>query len=568
MRTLVVLLILFPAIVFVPGFLVLRRRSLSDELRLTLSIVVSLLLVGAATFALFLLGAGHIAFVGASVAVVAATVVARRTLAAFLRTPIVSAWLRHYAILLGWLLILCLITRNFSGDGWAGDWEEHYQRAGVFCGQVPADAPLTGGWSLPARPPFQNLVTAFFLQDVGYGFAAYQLTTLLLSSLVFFGAASLWSALAGGLSPGLRAGLLPLTALLCLNPSVIQNATYPWTRSLTNFLVLQGLALFWLAVRDSAPALRRWAYLLLGLAALTHYSAAPYVIALFLVEAALVVTHRASLRAALGNAALLALPLAPWLLFAVHHFGMAGTFLSNSSFRDTAALDGRANAAKLLGNVVSTLIPYPLRGVPALDDQADVYDYVRDYAFLLYQVSLPFMIGSVGAIVVSWRLLRHAAMLVRGGRFRRVLAIAAFVLAAFLIGIASVGEPDRYGVGHVCLQPLAMAALVYLAVQWPSLFPLERAALRVGLGVDAAFGIALHFWMRHLRLEDVTGAAARAVSANFLSNLQRKADVQFTFVGDLPWSGAVIALLAVVTIALAWRVAAAPVDPGSIDAKG
>jgi hypothetical protein len=42
----------------------------------------------------------------------------------------------------------------------------------------------------------------------------------------------------------------------------------------------------------------------------------------------------------------------------------------------------------------------------------------------------------------------------------------------------------------------------------------------------------------------------RALASNLLSNLQRKADVKFVFVGDLPGSGAAMALLVVVMVFL------------------
>jgi hypothetical protein len=549
------LLLLFPVIVFVPGFLVVRRWGLPDELRLSLSIAVSLLLVSTTAFLLYLLGAGRIAYVGVSAIVIAATVISRRSLDAFRRAPAVRLWGLHYAVFLACLLILCLVSRNFSGDGWAGDWEEHYQRALLFCGRVPLDAPLTGGWSVTARPPFQNLVAAFFLQNLGAGFTLYQLAATLLSSLVFFGAASLWYAVTRGLDATMRGGLLPLTALLCLNPSVVQNATYPWTRSLANFFVLQGLALFWLAVRDRAPGLRRWSYLLLGLAALTHYSAAPYVIALLLVEIGLLATRRLSFRAAAADVSLFVIPLLPWLVFAVYHFGLAGALLSNSTVMDTASLGWAGNGGKVLGNVVSTLVPYPLRGVPPLYDQADRLDYVRDAAFLIYQVNLPFMVGSVGSLVLLWLWAKNSMLALRARRLGLSIAVSAFVLTVGLLGIASVGEPDQFGVAHVCLQPLAIAGLVYLAAHWSQLSLVPRVALGVGALVDGVFGIALHFWMRHLDLDDIVGlhAVLRAVSPNFVSNLQRQVDLQYVLVGDLPWHNAGIALLLLVLIVLVRR---------------
>jgi hypothetical protein len=539
------LLLLFPVLVFVPGFLVSRRWRLPEELRLGVAIATSLLLLAAAAFLLYLGGAGRIAYAGVSAAVVAGAVGARHSLGAFVRRAPVRTLLLQYAVFLAWLLVLSCVSRNFSGDGWAGDWEEHYQRALLFGGERPLDAPLVGGWSVAARPPLQNLVAAFLLQSVDSGFTAYQLGAVLLSSLVFFGAAALGYALQAPVVPTAPGHRLPLVALLCLNPCVVQNATYTWTRSLTNFLVLQGLALLWMAVRDDEPSWRRWACLHLGLAAAAHYSAGPYAAALVAFVFLWLVTRRLSLGAAAADMSLLAAPLVPWLAFCAYHFGVATTFLSNSTAMDTSARGLGENLGKMLGNVVSTWIPHVARGVPSLHDQADRLDYVRDSAFLVYQSTLPFMVGSIGGLLALGLAARAVARARRARSLAVTLAVGAFAGTVFLLGIASVGEPERFGAGHICLQPLALAGVVFVAAQWSRLSALLKISLGLGMLADAALGIGLHFWMRHLVLADLepAGGAARAVSPNFLDQLHRQVDMQYVLLGDLPGIGLGIALL-------------------------
>jgi hypothetical protein len=546
---LVGVLLLFPLIALVPGALVVPRFRLPAELRLGTSVALSLLLVGAAAFLLYLSGAGPVAYAGLAAAIVGLGAASGRSIGAFLRDPTTRRLLRHYAIFLAWLLLLGCLARNFSGDGWSGDWEEHYQRALRFCGRVPLDAPLVGGWAVTARPPLQNLITAFFLQTLDDGFATYQLATLLQSSLVFFGAAALASVAAGD-RPAKSHGLTPLTVLLCLNPSVVQNATYSWTRSMTNFLVLLGLALYARAVRDGVPSWRRGAWLLLGAAAVTHYSAGPYVVALLLFEGVLVARRRVSVRAAAADGALLAAPLLPWLGFAAHRYGIARTFLSNSTAMDTSVRGLHENVAKMLGNVVSTWIPHPLLGVPPLYGQADRLDFARDTAFLIYQQTLPFMVGSVAGLAVLGLAAAHAARAHRAGRSEGPVAVGVVVLAAFLLGIATVGEPECYGAGHICLQPLAIAGIAYLASEWPRLSRRLRAALALGTLVDATFGIGLHFWMRHLRFDQ---AAARAVSPNFLDTFRRQVARHYVLLGDRPILAVAAALLLLLVVAWASR---------------
>ncbi len=92
------LLILFPVSVFVPGFVVVRRFSLADELRLSVSVAVSLAFLYGASFLLYVLDGGAVACAAIAIAIPAAGALCRRDLIAFLRSPAVSAILLHYAI--------------------------------------------------------------------------------------------------------------------------------------------------------------------------------------------------------------------------------------------------------------------------------------------------------------------------------------------------------------------------------------------------------------------------------------------------------------------------------------
>ena len=74
-----------------------------------------------------------------------------------------------------------------------------------------------------------------------------------------------------------RRGLLPLVVLVAINPMVMVNATYSWTKSLTVFYVILAVTLYLAGrrKRDSARTVAAFVALAAGL--LVHYSAGPYV---------------------------------------------------------------------------------------------------------------------------------------------------------------------------------------------------------------------------------------------------------------------------------------------------
>lgn len=557
MLKLVALLVIFPVSVFVPGFVALRRFRLSDELRLSVSVAVSLAFLYAAGFVLYLADAGAGASVGIVIALLAAAVLYRRDLLAFLRAPAARAILLHHAIFTMWLLLLSFVIRAFSGALWAGDWQEHYERAVFFLGGRPLETRFIGVWSLTARPPLDNLVAAFFLRIAGRDFFAYQLTAVLLASLEFLGAASLSFTLTHRGGARRYTGLLALTTLLCLNPSVVQNATYPWTRALTNFFVLQAAALFVLALRESLPSLRRWSFLHLGLALATHYSTVPYLIALALVELRLLFTRRLAVREAALAALLVAAPVALWLAFAIDRFGIAGTFLTNSTVAWNATLGPVGITLRALRNLGATLVPHFLREVPPEYAQEYVLGFARDYAFLVYQVSLPALMGSLGGLAVAGSLAMEAIRRLRRGRVETPVLVAVFLATVVVLGTASVADDDAFGVAHVCLQPLGVAGLAYLAARWSGAPPWLRALLGAGLLVDAAVGIGLHFWIQHLNLDDLIALNPDhpVISESLLDNVVAKVGPGFVFLGDLQAWLAATGVAAAALLALAARAA-------------
>jgi hypothetical protein len=569
---LALLLIAFPVGVFVPGFVALRGFRLPDEARLPLSIAVSVAFLYLASFALYLVDAGPAAAVAIGAAIAALALVHRGELVAFLRAPAVRALLLHYAIFAIWLVLLSLLVRGFSGAGWMGDWQEHYERALLFLGRLPLETRFLGLWALPARPPLDNLVAAFFMRLAGDGFAAYQLASVLLGSLEYLGAASLWLALTRGRRAGAFAGLLVLTALLALNPSVVHNATYTWTRALTNFFLLQAAALYLVGLREGAPAARRWSFLLLGLALATHYSTAPYLVALAAVEVRLLWTRRLAPREAALGALLVAAPVAPWLAFALHRFGLAGTFLTNSTVEWNAALEPAGVALRALGNLWRTLVPHVFREVPPLWAQEYAPALARDYAFLVYQVSLPALMGSLGGLAVAWLLATGARRRLRAGVPEVPALVLAFLAMAVVLGTATVADDDAYGVAHVCLQPLGIAGLAYLASRWTSAPAWLRAGTGVGLAADAALGIGLHFWVQHLTLEDLVALNPDhpVVSGAIVATLQAKEGMGLAFLADLPGRPFALGIAAAAALALLARAgvrAAAEARPAAAEVR-
>lgn len=484
-----------------------------------------------------------------------------------------------YGVWTGWGLgFLALVRCYFGiGAGATGDWVEHFQRTCFFLGRWPLDYRFIWLYPLPARPPLANLVTGSFLVLSGETFAFFQVFSALESMLVLLPGWLLCRRLGGG-RPAAYAFLL----LCMLNPLLMHNATYPWTKLVTAYFVLAGLHLF-LQGRERGSATSFSAgFLFLSAGLLAHYSAAPYLLVLTLLflfsrrnRGLAGLTLRTVGRVVLPSALLLS----TWFGWSWTHYGPGATVMSNTAATGPDVSSWRGFAAEKLGNLGSSLLPRPLREpayvppgppVPA----AAMFDQ-RFYLF--YQLALPFVFGFAGAVILLWQLGRKYFTSAGTGppAGRRFWAL--FLAGTILLGLLVPGGRDHNGAAHVSLQPLIVLGLAFLAAEIPNLTRWLRGVLWTGLALDFILGVVLHFSVEHMGLslvppESPALRAAALSPANlpslwtegFLSNLLAKYYFGLTFVGDAGLSPGLVAAFLACLLALAvwWQIRAVTSAPG------
>jgi hypothetical protein len=382
---------------------------------------------------------------------------------------------------------------NYSGGGWAGDWYEHWERTRFFLEHWPLDTKFIAQYHLTARPPLANIVTAVFLAMTTADFAHYQLVGTLAASAAFLPAALLAHRWGG------NRAIPVLVVLLLVNPLFMQNATFAWTKLPAAFFVLAGVAFFLRAREDESDvsaALLCATNLAAGL--LSHYSAGPYVVALALpwLAGGRRGYDRGWWKRTLLMVAAGAAILSTWFGWSLAVYGVRGTFLTNSSVTSPDAIQGN-QWSKIALNINDTLIPHFLRTLnPSLIAQRSPWGYLRDWWFQNYQVNLWFAFGSIAAAAIVYQAVRLA----RERRPGWVLWLNFVVLVAGL-GIAVHGQRDHWGLAHICLQPLVIIGLAFLAARWTALGRGWHIALVAGATADFILGILLHFGIQSYALD-------------------------------------------------------------------
>jgi len=449
-------------------------------------------------------------------AAAAALVWDRRAVTALARDPEAGSLMAGQALVTAWGLCLLPFIRSFSGGAWIGDWFEHWERTLALLHHWPHQHQFLDIYSMPARPPLANVVSMILLGLTQEDFAHQQIITTAFSSLAYLPAALLARRFAGSEISSHGPADTPdrasriLTVLFLLNPLFVQNATFPWTKLAAAFFVLAGLYFFLRSLdaggfRTPAPAVCG-ACLAAGI--LAHYSAGPYVVTLGAAWLILGWSRRgnpAYWRATVIAGATGACVLASWFAWSLAVYGSSATFLSNTSVTSLGSWQG-SHLERIVLNVRDTLVPHVLRPVDRwLIRQTSPWGYLRDVCFQCYQLNLPLAIGSLAWIVVAREAIRAAASAPTRQWIFWTGCLTCFVVG----GIAVYGDRDVWGLAHLCLQPVVLLALAFLAARWQHLGPIWRGVIAVGATVDLCLGIALHFAIQDLALDERLKPAPR-----------------------------------------------------------
>jgi 4-amino-4-deoxy-L-arabinose transferase-like glycosyltransferase len=505
---------------FVPGFMVVRRLPWNPLEKLCGSIALSLTVLYLVCFGSYCFAPGSLtavcrAFAAASVLL---GLLAWKDINRLARSHGARQALQGYGFLLAWTLAILSMIRNYSGALWAGDWAEHFQRTLFFLHRFPTRVPIVGDYKLPARPPMMNVLGAFFLAQTADRYEIFQLVFAFLNLLLFLACCLMMRALVKKRS----ARILPLVALFAMNPMLMENAAYTWTKELTAFFVALALWLYLAGLRKDDGVRMAAAFVALAAGLLVHYSAGPYIAFLALHYVIRVFPQRPNrLReiAVIGGAC--GLLLATWFGWSMAVYGIQDTFASNTSITSGAQYRG-STLVKIGGNLLDTAVPGIFRNPDALSmfDQANTAGKLRDNFFAIYQTNLIFGMGLIGGPFAFWLFCRAMQRRPARGRESRFwLYLAPFVIVT---GIAVVGERDSVGVAHLTLIAIEALGITLIAAS----FPWRRRTavfLIAGCVVDFSLGVFLQ-----ARVESFDNTPQKTVFEGF--NLVGK-DLQLGAIG-------------------------------------
>jgi hypothetical protein len=472
-----------------PGLLIVRPFKWSPLEKLCGAIAASLIVSYLVSFVLFCANVGAVWYWAASAVFLMMGIRGWPQLRVMLRFRRSRSALIGFGIVVGWEFLHLALSRHLGGGRWEGDWNEHYDRMMYFMHK------LSGGdhylflyrYTLPARPPMMNVLSAFYCQEVGRQFEAFSLVFLALNALAYLPCCLLLGQMGGRSGRNIRY----LTVLFMLNASILENATYGWTKALTAGMVVMGVCFYLRAIQKTSLSRMCAAMVILAAAVLVHYSAIPFCAAIAVHYAIVLVRGRAKISHGLLGGLLAILLLSTWFGWSFARFGVRGTLLANTTAAGTENKTIGGNLAKIAYNTFTTLVPYPMNFEQPFFGGGDV----RNNFFMVAQTTLPVMVGTAGGLVAA--LLIAQFFMAKGERIcEQKIFWAIFLLVGFFLGIAANGEREASGAAHVTLQTLGLMGVTLVAARIPNLNLGLFWFLVLGIVVDYALGIFLNFDQR------------------------------------------------------------------------
>jgi len=541
-------LMLFWGLTLGLGWPIARRFPLEPVEKVGATVVLSLLLIFLVGWTVYIWELPLFLFWSLPAAASIALICEWRAIIATIRDPDTRTLINSQLLISAWSVGLLALIVSYSGGAWVADWWGHLQRTWFFLDRGPHDIVFNGFDPLTSRPPLANVIDGVLVQITHRDFVHYQFFSTLLASLVFFPAGLLARRF------GDKRAVPILALLFMINPMFAQNATFAWTKLPAAFFTLTSLY-FFLRAQDQPANCVHAVLFATALAAglLTHYSTGPYAVIFGVSWICLGWPHRHE-RRWLRNTGLAALAgtmvLATWFGWSFSIEGIRGTLLTNTSITEKAA-DSMAQLQVVTLNIRDTLSPHFLRDLNTqLVEQQSSLGRVRDWFFQIYQINFFFAFGSLAWLAIAIRLIkqRHCAPTTRAYFWM------AFIIGNTLLGIAVHGSRDPWGLAHICLQPLVMLGLAFLASQWSLLPSYGRSILIAGGTLDFIAGIGLQFTVQSFAFErwlsparsifEIISDYSRPTAMNFYAKMHN----HWAFLGDvlIDYGYAIVGFLTVV----------------------
>jgi hypothetical protein len=343
----------------------------------------------------------------------------------------------------------------YSGGLWFFDWFEHYFRSAFFLYRLPLNIKFEG-YIIPSRPPFFNIVSFFYLSIIGADFYKYQIISSILNLLLIL---SVYLFCKNYLKIENKNLFAFVCFILILNPYILRQITYTWTKPLCVYYVICGLYFYLNFLKNNEKIYLIFSSWFSGIGFIVHFSAGPYILGILIHFLFRAFFERNLFKKFLIFVSIFFATIFTYFSWSIKNYGIKNSFLSNTTYQQQKNIDFLIRIEKDINNFYKTIFPV----IP--EEYRKGFSFYNDRKFETFNFILPLYSSNIwGNLTFTLSIFLLFIIFKKFENFLNVdKSFFKFYLPfTFIISLIVNPTKDLCGVAHVTFLPFVCILLSFV----------------------------------------------------------------------------------------------------------
>ncbi|HOK57308.1 MAG TPA: glycosyltransferase family 39 protein [bacterium] len=434
-----------------------------------------------------------------------------------------------FIIFLVFILYQTLIPLYFGGLFY-WDWFEHFLRSIFFLDRLPKDI-VFEGYIIPSRPPFFNIVCFFYLSITGGEFYKYQIVSTFLNSMLIL---SVYLFCKEYLKIENKYLFLIVCVVMFLNPAILRQITYTWTKAFCAFYVILGLY-FYLKFLKNQNSLHLFiSSFLFGIGFIVHFSAGCYIVPVFLHLAFRTILNKNLIKKTGISYLIFLFVIFTYFSWSIKNYGVYKSFFSTNIYQQQKNISLIDRIEKDSFNFIKTLHPFPLKYYKYFFNNSPLFYKFFNYLHPAYVCTLP---GSLTFSLTFFLLILFLKNIKQINL--KTLSSHSFLIffffLSYLLDIVVMPLKELSGLAHTGLLPLTCLFICFgikyiLSMPEKNFFIFSSVFLIETLFILTVFTIAFNIYSDPQRI--ISLGMSERIDSSLISNFLLKYYNHLVFLHD------------------------------------
>ncbi|MCM8805050.1 MAG: glycosyltransferase family 39 protein, partial [Candidatus Omnitrophica bacterium] len=320
------------------------------------------------------------------------------------------------------------------------------------------------GYIIPSRPPFFNIVCFFYLSIIGGEFYKYQIISTFLNYMLIL---SVYLFCKKYLKLENENLFLIISIIMFLNPAILRQITYTWTKAFCAFYIILGLYFYLKFLNYQNNFSLLFSGFLFGISFIVHFSAGCFILPVFLHLIYRTFLNRTLIKNSILFYLIFLFIIFTYFSWAIKNYGIYKAFLSTNTYQQQRDLNLIGRIEKDIFNLFKTLYPLPIKTYTNIFRNSGPFYRIFNYLHSVYLCTLP---GSLTFSLTFFLLF----FLFKFKNYKKLSFLnfwSLFFFLGYLLGIIVMPVKELSGFAHIGLLPL-ISLIICFGMKY--IFTLDR----------------------------------------------------------------------------------------------